>query len=85
MSGRDKIFVDTNILLYFLRGDPDVIEMLSGKFVVTSFITELELLAFPKISQESENNIRGLLKSIQIVNINSEIKEMTIEIRKKQN
>lgn len=81
MSG-NKIFVDTNILLYFLKGDREVMEMLSGKFVIASFITELELLAFPEISQEAMGTIHSFLKSIQIVNINSEIKKTTIDIRK---
>lgn len=82
MSGNNKILVDTNILLYFLKGNQDVIEMLSGKHIIISFITQLELLSFPKISQKSDNTIRGLLKKLQIVNINDEIKELTIEILK---
>ncbi len=41
MSG-NKLFVDTNILLYFLSGDQEVIEMISDKDLVISFITELE-------------------------------------------
>ena len=44
MSG-NRIFVDTNILIYFLIGDREVIEMISDKDIVISFITELELLA----------------------------------------
>lgn len=50
MSG-NRLCVDTNILLYFLKGDQEVIEMISDKDLIVSFITELELLSFPKISQ----------------------------------
>lgn len=82
MSG-NRLCVDTNILLYFLKGEQEVIEMVSAKDLVISFITELELLSFPKISPDSENTIKGLLKSCQIIDINSDIKELTIEIRKK--
>jgi predicted nucleic acid-binding protein len=48
MNG-SRIFVDTNILLYFLNGDPEVIDMISDKEIFISFITELELLSFPKL------------------------------------
>ncbi len=82
MSG-SKLFVDTNILLYFLNGDLEVIEMISDKDLVISFITELELQAFPKISADSEEIIQGLLKNCTIIDITPEIKELTIEFRKK--
>ena len=82
MNG-SSIFVDTNILLYFLKGDPDVIEMISDKNLVISFITELELLSFPERSLDSEDTIKQLLNNCTIVDINSEIKELTIELRKK--
>jgi predicted nucleic acid-binding protein len=52
MSG-NRLFVDTNILLYFLKGDQEVVEMISDKDLVISFITELEILCFPKISSET--------------------------------
>ena len=84
MNG-SSIFVDTNILLYFLKGDPDVIEMISDKNLVISFITELELLSFPERSLDSEDTIKQLLNNCTIVDINSEIKELTIELRKKSN
>lgn len=82
MSG-NRLFIDTNILLYFLKGDQEVIEMVSDKDLVISFITELELLSFPKISLDSEETIKGLLKNCLIVDISPEIKDITIEFRRK--
>jgi len=82
MSG-NKLFVDTNILLYFLNGDQEVIEMLSDKEIIISFINELEMLSFPKISPDSEETINGLLKNCTIVDITPEIKNLTIEFRRK--
>jgi len=82
MSG-NRLFVDTNIVLYFLKGDPEVVEMIADKDIVISIITELELLSFPKITPESEEAIKGLLKNFLIINLTSEIKELTIEFRKK--
>ena len=57
--------------------------MISDKDVVISFITELELLSFPKILPESEETIKGLLRNCLIVDLNQEIKNLTIEFRKK--
>ena len=82
MSG-NKLFIDTNILIYFLKGDQEVIEMISDKDPVISFITELELLAFPEDSHDSESTVKGLLKNCSIIDITKEIKKATIVFRKK--
>ena len=82
MSG-NKIFVDTNIILYFLKGEKEVVEMISDKELVISFITELELLSFPEISTSSTRIIKGFLRNCLIIDINQHIKNLTIEIRKK--
>jgi predicted nucleic acid-binding protein len=82
MNG-SKIFVDTNILIYFLQGDKDVVEMISDKEIVISFITELELLSLPKISDKAKKHIKELLKKILIIDINSDIKDLAIEFRQK--
>ncbi len=81
MNG-NKIFVDTNILIYFLQGDKDVISMISDKEIVISFITELELLSLPKIPDKSKKLIKELLKICLIIDINAEIKALAIEFRK---
>ncbi len=65
MNG-SRIFVDTNILIYYLKGDQEVIDMISDKEIVISFVTELELLSFPSLTNESEKIIRGLLKNCLI-------------------
>jgi predicted nucleic acid-binding protein len=82
MSG-NKIFVDTNILIYFLKGEQEVIEMIGDKDVSISFITELELLSFPELTKESERVIANLLKNCTIIELDRKIKDLTIEIRKK--
>jgi predicted nucleic acid-binding protein len=84
MNG-SRIFVDTNILLYFLNGDAEVFDMISDKDIFISFITELELLSFPKLKEKEDKTVKGLIKNCIIVDINSEIKNLTIEIRKKSN
>jgi len=46
MNG-NRLFVDTNILLYYLKGNEDVVELIVDKDLIISFITEIEILAFP--------------------------------------
>ena len=48
-----------------------------------SFITELEVLSYPYITERDEKNIENLLGEILIVDINKEIKDYTIDLRKR--
>jgi len=82
MNG-NNLFVDTNILLYLLQGDEGIVEILTGNEIYISFITELELLAFPGLEPREERKIQSLLKELKIIGINSEIKKRTIDIRSK--
>jgi len=82
MSG-DKLFVDTNILIYLLNGDKEIAEILDGKEIIISFITELELLAFPKLTSSQTKLVKALIKECKVINLNQEIKDLTIELRKK--
>lgn len=82
MNG-NRLFVDTNILLYYLKGHEEVVELISDKDLTLSFITELEILSFPKLTTEAENQINGLLDNCTIVELKQEIKHLTIELRKK--
>ena len=78
----NKLFVDTNILVYLLNGDPEVTQILDGKQLVISVITELELLAVPNISPKEQRMIAQLIDECQVININSGIKKVAIEFRK---
>ena len=81
MSG-NKIFVDTNILIYLLNGDSDISKILDGKDLVISVITELELKSFPKLTEKEVKIINSLVNECQVINMNEEIKKLAIEIRK---
>ena len=81
MSG-NKLFVDTNILIYLLKGDSDISEILNGKELVISVISELELKSFPKISPKELAIIDELIKECQVINLNQEVKNLAVEIRR---
>ena len=81
MNGRE-ILVDTNILLYLLNGNNTLEEMLQGKEIYVSFITELELIGFKKLTAGEENQITELLSECTIISLNKTIKDKYIEIRR---
>jgi len=73
--------LDTNSIIYAIN---DKLILRDSTFYV-SFITELELLSYHKLSRYEEKQIIHLLKQFQIIDINNNIKFKTIKIRKKYN
>lgn len=67
MNG-DQLFIDSNIILYYLNGDKTLLPVLEDKQLFVSFITQLELLSFKRITAleikmiEAFCNIVRLLK-----------------------
>ena len=81
MNGSNNL-LDTNILLYLVGGEINERDLPPGNFAI-SFVTELEILSYPYITERDEKNIKNLLGEILIVDINKEIKDHTIELRKR--
>lgn len=84
MNG-NKLIVDTNIVLYFLKGNTDVTRFFADYQIVISFITELELLSLSTISPADEQTIRAFISLTRIIDINSDIKANAISVRRQSN
>ena len=84
MNG-NKLFLDTNIILYLLNGDETLAEFLNGKQLYISVITELELLAYKGITKQEEKVVLDFISQCKIINITSVVKQETIRIRKSYN
>jgi predicted nucleic acid-binding protein len=80
MNGKD-IVLDTNILLYFLNGDSNVRQFLDDYNPILSFVSELELLSAPEISEAGKLFIKELLEDITIIKYSEEHKEDIIKLR----
>ena len=80
MNGKE-ILVDTNIILYLLSGSDTLEEVLQGKNIYLSFISELELVGYKNISTKEEQQISELLNDLSIIDLNNR-KEKYIDIRK---
>lgn len=81
MSG-NSFLLDTNIVLYLLGGDETLADFLFKKELYVSFITELELLSYHKISDKEQLTIQAFLKECYVIELNNEIKQQVIKIRK---
>jgi predicted nucleic acid-binding protein len=81
MSG-NKIFLDTNIILYLLGGDKTIAELLNGKQFHISFITQLELFGYSELYSKQQAIINDLLSQCVIFDINDDIKSKAILLRK---
>ena len=84
MNG-NKLFLDTNIILYLLNGDETLAELLNGKQLYISVITELELLAYKGITAKEEKVINEFVSQCKTITINNAVKQETIRIRKTYN
>ncbi|WP_223269735.1 type II toxin-antitoxin system VapC family toxin [Nostoc sp. 'Peltigera membranacea cyanobiont' 213] len=80
MLTQPLILLDTNIVLYFLGGRL-VNPLPSGQYFI-SVITEIELLSYPSLSLEEETKIIDFLNKITVVDIDNNIKNLTIAFRK---
>ena len=84
MNG-DKYILDTNTILYILSGDETLADFLFEKELYLSIITEMELLSYKKITSTEQQKIVEFVKEMRVVNINQEIKNLVIQIKKESN
>ena len=82
MSG-NSILLDSNIVLYLLKGDQTLIPLLEEKQLYVSFITQLEILGYKGIKAKEQEKIKKFLSDCIIVDINATIKHYTINLRQK--
>ncbi|MCC6939928.1 MAG: PIN domain-containing protein [Flavobacteriales bacterium] len=66
MSGRN-VLLDTNVVLYLLKGDDALETLLQGSTVFLSVITKVELLSHPSLDRKGEQVIRELLAAVKLM------------------
>ncbi len=81
MSGTNFV-ADTNALIYLLGGYECMKPFLNEKLYM-SIISEMEMLSFSELSIEDENNIKGLISKCSVIPVDNDIKDKTIQIRRK--
>ena len=84
MSG-NNFLLDTNIVLYLLNGDTTLRDLLHEKALYFSFITEIELLGYHKLSVKEKHIIKEFIDDVIVIDMNAEIKKHAINIRNHYN
>lgn len=75
-----NIVLDTNVVLYFLAGR--LAQALPPAEYYISVITEMELLSYPLLTAGDEAEIHDFLSDVAIVELNREIKQSAIALRR---
>ena len=77
-----KRLLDTNAVLYLLGGrlrEP----LPKGEYLV-SVVTEMELLSYPSLDNESEKQIREFLNDVAVIGLTQEIVEYAVQLRRRE-
>ncbi|MEO5571681.1 MAG: PIN domain-containing protein [Bacteroidia bacterium] len=81
MNG-SNILADTNVLLYLLKGTSAIGNLVKGNKIHISFVSELELFSFQKISSGEQTAITHLLEYCVMIGWNEKIQKEAIILRK---
>jgi predicted nucleic acid-binding protein len=81
MNGSDFL-LDTNIVLYLLNGDKTLAQLLGTNTMYISFVTEMELLSFPGLTLEEEQQIKLFIASCHCIDFNQSVKVQAVYFRK---
>ncbi len=81
MNGNSFV-VDSNIFIYLIDGDKLISSYLENKICYISFITEIELYSFQKLTDAEEITIQKLLSNCIVMDVNEQIKKIAISSRK---
>jgi predicted nucleic acid-binding protein len=79
MNG-DRIVVDTSLIINLFNGVNEVRELITDRHLFVSIISEIEVLSFPNITARDSELLRSFLSECYIVDIETAIKEITINI-----
>ena len=78
-----RYLLDSNIIIYFLKGllaDP-----LPDDAYGVSVISEIEILSYPSLPADDERLIRDLLATIEVIDLSPDIRDAAIQLRRAYN
>ncbi|MGY3211221.1 type II toxin-antitoxin system VapC family toxin [Mucilaginibacter sp. HD30] len=80
MSG-DRIVIDTSLIINLFNGATEVQELIVGRILFVSVISEIEVLSFPQLADNEIGLLKSFLSECYIVDIEPAIKDLTIKTR----
>jgi predicted nucleic acid-binding protein len=78
----NRVLADTNTLVYFFNNHPKAIKALDGNQIFISAVTEIELLSYQGLDDESILAIKEFFTDCSIVEIIPKIKDLTIDLKR---
>ncbi|MBA4139218.1 MAG: type II toxin-antitoxin system VapC family toxin [Segetibacter sp.] len=81
----DLILLDTNIIIYALKNDPNIYSFVNKKRLAVSFVTEIELLGWKRITASDKTLLNEFLKQCLYIDYNYQIRRRTISIKSSYN
>lgn len=75
--------IDTNAVLYELKGIGVPLELQKSDAIYISFITKIELLSFPEIKENEIMAIKIAVANLNVIYIDDVIIEKSVSIRQK--
>ena len=85
MSNPNTFLLDSNTILYLIKGDEKVLRLVDQKVVAINFIIEIELLGWRSMTPELQTVILNLIKDVHYFDYSYRVKQRTILIRQKYN
>ena len=84
MNGK-KLLIDSNVIIYASKGLINIDNILSSydDFYI-SIITYMEVMGFDFENEKEFTNVKKLLGYFKLINVNIELAEIVINIRKKR-
>lgn len=80
MNG-NSVLLDSNAIIAALNGNKIVIELIHQRILFVSFITELEVQSYQKLSSEELKTVQNFIGECIVVDPNAEIKKRAVEYR----
>ena len=77
-----NLLLDTNILIYLFSGHDHLFDFLKDTSISVSIISEIEILSFPNLDSKGEKKIKDFFKSVELIRLNDQVKELSIQIKK---
>lgn len=77
----DSIVIDTSLIINLFNGVSAVKELIAGRNLFVSVITEIEVLSFPGLTNTDKNLLKEFLSKCYIIDLEPAIKEITISVR----
>ena len=85
MSKINFYLLDTNCVLYLLKGEQELAKLTDGNKLASNFIIEVELLGWPSITAKDIKLINAFLEATYFFDYNTNIKTLAITLRQKYN